>query len=328
MSLFEKRPKPLFQELYENIQENGQLDPNYHLDTKTITIKDNQTIRMGEGTMDGIHIYHMHHQEVTEEEKQEILKTFQILEKGKYKKSEKALTELAQKHTVIHIIDALIPTLFDNENILKINTILDEAIKILALSRNIEAIKIALVITEIIAEPDEDIKTLIKTFSLNSEFTLYTLHHILSWENGNQQVYELAKNLDGWGKVHAITKLSPTTQEIKDWLLYEALDEQTLSDYTAIDCYYKSEIPQRLTKKITNEEYYAINKTIHRLTMCEAAIGIEGIENEDITNFITKTKEHEITEEVKQTLTVLKEFLENTDQQHLAKQCEEILSTN
>ena len=54
---------------------------------------------------------------------------------------------------------------------------------------------------------------------LCEEFTLYVVVAASRWKHGQYVVWHLAKNTDGWGKIHAVTRLEPTGFEISDWLL-------------------------------------------------------------------------------------------------------------
>ena len=47
-------------------------------------------------------------------------------------------------------------------------------------------------------------------------------------------IFEIAKNVYGWGRVHACWFLEPETREIKQWFLTEGVDNGVMPPYTAL----------------------------------------------------------------------------------------------
>ena len=43
----------------------------------------------------------------------------------------------------------------------------------------------------------------------------------------------LAKKLDGWGKIHLVTSLEPTTENIREWLITEGCKNKIHLGYLA-----------------------------------------------------------------------------------------------
>lgn len=101
-------------------------------------------------------------------------------------------------------------------------------------------------------------------FGVYDEFTYYAAR-VLSrphWPNGNEELFRLAKNVRGWGRVHAVESLRPETPEIRDWLLYEGADNSILPQYSADICLQKAGAESRLDADLTAGKFAAIGKLI------------------------------------------------------------------
>jgi hypothetical protein len=89
------------------------------------------------------------------------------------------------------------------------------------------------------------------------EFTYYSARTLSkgSWPKGNEELFILAKNVHGWGRIHAVEWIKPETQEIKDWLLFEGADNTVIPQYSANICLQKAEAENRLEGDLSTREY-------------------------------------------------------------------------
>ena len=116
-----------------------------------------------------------------------------------------------------------------------------------------------------------------------------------NWSDGNQEIFELAKKVHGWGRIHAVERLSPDTQEIKDWLLSEGINNTVLKEYSALEVYEKTDIAELLrTDNISDTQTDNIAKVLDSM-LCEGPVmGISALEENDsvemIGNFIAKAE--------------------------------------
>ena len=85
-------------------------------------------------------------------------------------------------------------------------------------------------------------------FGVYEEFTYYAARILSrsSWEKGNDELFILAQNTRGWGRIHAVDYLRAETQEIRDWLLYYGADNTVIPQYSADVCLQKAEAGKRL----------------------------------------------------------------------------------
>lgn len=81
------------------------------------------------------------------------------------------------------------------------------------------------------------VKDLLLTLGRHEEFTLYTTVAIYNgMEDSNQVLFELAQEVHGWGKIHIVERLEPSSQEIKDWLLRQGCRNNVMNQYLACIC--------------------------------------------------------------------------------------------
>ncbi|SDM64358.1 hypothetical protein SAMN05421869_15034 [Nonomuraea jiangxiensis] len=81
-------------------------------------------------------------------------------------------------------------------------------------------------------ERDRDLLLLLGSLE---EFTLYAVVALLrSQPDGHRAVYELARRVGGWGRIHAVERLHDCDDpEIKDWVLREGWRNSIMDEYLA-----------------------------------------------------------------------------------------------
>ncbi|PZG16351.1 hypothetical protein [Nonomuraea aridisoli] len=96
-----------------------------------------------------------------------------------------------------------------------------------------EAVKLGIVLVG--ACGDEHDRDLLLLLGALEEFTLYAVVALLrSQPDGERAVYELARRVDGWGRIHAVERLRDTGDpEIRDWLLREGWRNGVMNEYLA-----------------------------------------------------------------------------------------------
>ena len=100
---------------------------------------------------------------------------------------------------------------------------------------------------------------------------------MLTWENGNGEIFKLARNVDAWGKIYAVERLKPETQEIRDWILYEGMDNGVMPEYLALTCMLKSGAAERLKKHPSKKEFSAVGHILRCLFNEGPVCGISGL---------------------------------------------------
>jgi len=103
----------------------------------------------------------------------------------------------------------------------------------------------------------EKYKELLFTLGMHEEFTPYVLFAL---KNGtmraNNQVWQLAQSVHGWGKIAAVEQLEATTPEIKKWLLTKGCRNIIMDEYLAYSCAVKGELDVALYEETISKELY------------------------------------------------------------------------
>ncbi|KPV58025.1 limonene hydroxylase [Paenibacillus sp. A3] len=100
-------------------------------------------------------------------------------------------------------------------------------------------------------------RELVVTLGKHDEFTLYSAVAIRgSLDNANETLFELAKNVDGWGKIQLVERLEPQTQEIRDWLLRHGCRNSVMNEYLACYCARNGGLAEALSQASVDLELY------------------------------------------------------------------------
>ncbi|MRG44547.1 hypothetical protein GFS24_05450 [Chitinophaga sp. SYP-B3965] len=138
----------------------------------------------------------------------------------------------------------------------------------------------------------------IKTLGLHDEFTLYTTIAIINLSDDPEgDLWELAKKVNGWGKIQAVDRLASmvTLPAIKDWLLLEGYKNDIMYEYLAYTCAVHGELDEKLSlPKIDRALYVAAGEIIEALISGGPAEDISNYESASITieQYARHSQEH------------------------------------
>ncbi|NBD24251.1 limonene hydroxylase [Paenibacillus glycinis] len=100
-------------------------------------------------------------------------------------------------------------------------------------------------------------RDLVVALGKHEEFTLYASVAIQnSLANVNRELFELAQNVHGWGKIQLVERLEPATPEIKDWLLRQGCRNSVMNEYLAYACAVNGELHLALAADAVDAELY------------------------------------------------------------------------
>jgi hypothetical protein len=89
----------------------------------------------------------------------------------------------------------------------------------------------------------------IKILGLHDEFTVYSSVAILNIsDNLENDLWELAKKVDGWGKIQLVNRLSKVelSEPVRDWLIYEGYKNNIMYEYLAYTCAVNGKLHEKL----------------------------------------------------------------------------------
>lgn len=99
---------------------------------------------------------------------------------------------------------------------------------------NPEIVKYALTLLEFAdLHDDEELAPIIRLLAQCNEFTLYCLRNFLVWETAQEEIFQTARLVYGWGRVFALEELEPRTAEVRQWMLEEGWENDVNPEYTA-----------------------------------------------------------------------------------------------
>lgn len=179
-------------------------------------------------------------------------------------------------------------------------------------SEHVECVKIGLELLELFPIEDDDVKEIVRTLGLCDEFTLFAVWDMRNWENGNAEIFELAKKVHGWGRIHAVRELKPETDEIKHWLLTEGTVNDVINAYSSLTCWHKSDAKKILFEEPTPEEYRGIATLIEGLLDEGPVAGISALKDAEtiMRRFLEITPNYELDESDRAVVSTVKEKLQ------------------
>ncbi|MBR4502183.1 MAG: hypothetical protein IKP22_09870 [Clostridia bacterium] len=170
--------------------------------------------------------------------------------------------ELDKKDSIVRLFDPIVRTIASRREELDLMALLDFGDFLICNGTSLLAVKLGLNVLAPFSVPF--VEEVAMEFGVYDEFTYYAARILgnRQWPNGNAELFDLAKNVRGWGRIHAVEWLVPATQEIRDWLLFEGADNTVIPQYSADICLQKAEAEKRLEGQLTEKEYYAIENLI------------------------------------------------------------------
>lgn len=268
---------PVYQIIAQNIR-NGVLPPDFSLPEAG---SDPAAVRFAPGAMDGITIYHMQPRELDAEGIKQMAEAFRTVSDGKFQEAEELFAKWTEKHRAVSVINIMRRYIIDHENELNINYIFRLGIHMIRNSANIECVKIGLELLFLFDISDDILQNFICVLGLYNEFTLFAAWDMQTWDDGNRYIFDLAKKVHGWGRIHAVNLLDPETDEIKHWLLTEGTVNNVENSYSSLTCWIKSGAEKILFGDPSIEEFKGIALLLDGLITEGPVPGISAIENNE-----------------------------------------------
>ena len=243
-------------------------------------------IHWTDGALDGVIIYHMAEQDLSEETMRLIQEGILAASEGNYQEADRIFLEIRKTIRAIQIIDDLQRWIIEHCESLNPSMIGQYGFHLLLEAQDRELVKIGLILMELLAEPDEGLKAVIETLGLSDEFTIFAIFNMRKWENGNEEIFRLARKCRGWGRIHAVEYLDAEkeenegNQEIRDFLLREGYRNEIQNEYSALTCFEKAKVEERLRDVTLSENDFGHIGEILTALLNEGPVqGISALEN-------------------------------------------------
>ncbi len=250
--------------IYELISENiadGVLKPGFSLPEES----DSAPVKFAPGAFDGICIYHMGLDELDDEGRAALGEALASASTGKHEQTDALFFAWTKKHRAIGMVDEVQNYFREHKEELKLGYTYQSAKYMILHSAHIECVKIGMELLELFRAPFADVEEAVRVLALCDEFTIFAVWNIRKWEDGNLEIFDLAKKVHGWGRIHAIEFLKADTDEIRRWLLMEGCENDVMPAYSALTVWEKCGAEEILRGKPSREEYKAILRIIEAL---------------------------------------------------------------
>ncbi len=310
---------------------DGELPEDF---TLPVLSEDDSQIVWADGALDGVGIYHMGFSEISDESYALMADAVQAADRKDFNKADELFIRLGEKGaSAISLIDPLQSYIMDHQEELTAGNIYEYGFHALVDSSDKECVKYGLSLLELFdTDSHKELKEIIRTIGLSDEFSIFAIFVMLRWEDGNNEVWQLAKKIHGWGRIHAVERLEPASVEIKRWLLLEGVHNRIMPAYSALTCWRKSDAETILRNDPTREEFSGIRDMIGELLDEGPVPGISEIDNSDDVIILFLNKAKQMASEVEDYVIVrdIRMYFETEDPEHteIVSLCREILSTD
>lgn len=293
-----------------NLNEDGSL--NESAEKLPDEKKADDEIKFAPGLMDA-----MFGADESEESKSRIKQLVSLIKKvaknGDAQSKSDFYREITENESVIGIIDEFLQSL--GQSSLPIEPYLFDFVNKLATkTNNRNSVKFGIAILGLCQnkKPIDDIKIL----GLHDEFTVFSTVALSNLsDNLVNDLWELAKQVDGWGKIQLVDRLAEMelNSEIKDWLVFDGYKNNIMYEYLALTCAQNGMLNERLkTEEISDELYSSASDIIIALMDKGPTVGMSGYNesSETIENFIRHSKTRNLNISNYITLHRIKDYLE------------------
>ena len=268
-------------------------------------------IRFADGALDGITIYHMGREMPDTLGMQQMVLAVRTANTGKLKETDAAFAALGKEYRAVTLIEALPDFIYEHKDDFDPDRMFETGLYLTRYSRDREAVKFGLLILSLFEMKVEAQKDVVRTLALSDEFTLYALVTMVEWENANDEVFRVCKKVRGWGRIHAMERLEPETEEIRDWIFMEGVRNDVAPAYSAFTAWEKADVPSRLAGPLSRAEFDAAGRIFLALLDEGPVLGISLVENAKswVRTYLEKAEGYFMDEDEAETVEALQEWL-------------------
>ena len=270
--------KSILSIIQDAINKDGYLPKNFCLPDEDKSSK----VKFAPGALDGIIMYHSIGSSDQETPERLLLKeALEIATNGDKTKAIKKVHEYAKSGKALSDIDYIQDEIYTHQDSLDTQKIFELAYNLISQGTLIEAVKIGMSIMEIFdTEQVPDLREIIRLLASYDEFTLFGSFIIMSdWSDPDEELFTLVKKVRGWGRVHIIERINANTQEIKDWLLINGVDNDILPNYSALTCFEKADVRNLLDESLSLEQFRGCSAILEAMLEEQPMPGLSALED-------------------------------------------------
>jgi hypothetical protein len=191
-------------------------------------------IRWAPGAMDGVTTHHMGQGENDENVRRTVELVLAYSRQPTVANKAAVYQHIIDEH-IVSIIDPVIEALV-NESGIGHDRLYELAHSFVTESPDREPVKFGIAILGPFRQPVNE--EFFQTLGRHDEFTLFCAVALANAsEDHETALWTLARNVDGWGRIHVVERLAQTQNPaIKDWLLREGFRNSVMYEYLAATC--------------------------------------------------------------------------------------------
>ncbi len=259
--------------------ETGKLDTDDLVLPDDVEVQGDSGVRWAAGAMDGVASYHMNIQKQKTVAKRVASLIGDVAKNGDTR-AEASLVEILADESILGIIDDVIELLVNS------GPPVEPHLHVLALNlcthtNKRGAVKLGIALLGVMAIKKHE--AIIQTLGKHDEFTLYAAVALSNmFDDPSKPMWELAKSVDGWGRIQVVERLVPTeNEEIQRWLRLEGFRNSVMYEYLAHPAAVHGRLCEALSAgDLENEELIAASEIISALIAGDGAPA-EGIGSYD-----------------------------------------------
>lgn len=285
-------------------------------------------VRFADGALDGISVYHMAAPALPESVEDDIFEALLAASNDSPEAARETLLPLLQEFRTVNLVDQIQHAVMQHADRMDAGALLRYATQLLFTERDKEMVKLGLTLVELFNEPIRELKEVVFDLGLCDEFTIFAAWCARTWENGNDNIFTLARHARGWGRIHCVELLAPETDEIKDWLLREGACNEVMPEYSAATCMQKADVRSRLEAPLPAADLEAVSFLLEHSIKEDgplAALPMNSSTKQLIELYLERVGEHaasgEPLDDTRSCLDGLAEFCESAGWGELSEAC-------
>jgi len=277
--------EPILTIIQKALNTKGRLDSDFSLP------KENEDdLSFVDGAIDGIGLYHGGMEQAG---LSIVIQAIDLVLDGEYKQALRLTEQFARSGHTLCIIDEVQQYITEQQDRLDAADMQRFALDLMVYGTLREQVKLGMAIMEMFdLEEEGQYLKIIRDLSCSDEFTLYGTFLARTLENANEELYAMAKKVTGWGKIHVVRELEPEYDEMEEWFLEEGVQNQIQPEYSAFDCFEKSQMRRRLKAPMTQKQFNGACQIMHALILEGPVEGISQVKDakEVIASFVEQAK--------------------------------------
>lgn len=282
--------RPVLAIIRENIDSEGRLPREFILPKDP---DDESSLLFADGAQDGIAYFHTQPGKLNVEETDLLVDALNAILGGHSDVADELFLKLTKTRRALEFGEVLSDIVEEYASSINPVHAYSYGMHVITMAKDKELVKIGLALHHKATEDRlKGFKQIITDLAYCNEFTWFCLPIIQKWEGGNDLIFEIAKHIYGWGRVHACEFLKPETWEIRRWFLTEGVDNGVMPSYTALEAWNKSDAVSLLDCRLTQKDFTCISRIMAALLDESPCRGISLVENPEsaIRKFLNQAR--------------------------------------